>query len=82
MRYLNVIVTQTTALATQRTAVDILGRQMGATVLLIEPLGGGWDASALNSADARSGGDSSGPQYFEGKATPADVPSVRVSAKK
>ena len=79
--YLNVIVTQTTALATQRTAVDILGRRMGATVLLIEALGGGWNASALDSADVRRGSDSTAPEASEGRATPADLPSVRISTK-
>ena len=40
--YLNVIVAQTIALSNQRTAVDILGRRLNATVLLIKALGGGW----------------------------------------
>ena len=79
--YLDVIVTQTTALATQRTAVDILGRRMGATVLLIEALGGGWNASALDSADVRRGSDSTAPEASESRAMLADLPSVRISTK-
>jgi NodT family efflux transporter outer membrane factor (OMF) lipoprotein len=44
--YLNVVVAQTTALANERTAVDILGRRLTASVLLIKALGGGWKAPA------------------------------------
>jgi len=44
--YLNVIVAQTTALTNERTAVDIAGRRMSATVLLIKALGGGWSSSS------------------------------------
>jgi NodT family efflux transporter outer membrane factor (OMF) lipoprotein len=40
--YLNVVVSQTTALNNQRTAVDILGRRLTTSVLLIKALGGGW----------------------------------------
>ncbi|HEX2930161.1 MAG TPA: efflux transporter outer membrane subunit [Candidatus Binatia bacterium] len=40
--YLNVIVAQTIALTNQRTAVDILGRRLNASVLLVKALGGGW----------------------------------------
>jgi NodT family efflux transporter outer membrane factor (OMF) lipoprotein len=40
--YLNVVVAQTTALANERTSVDILGRRLTASVLLIKALGGGW----------------------------------------
>jgi len=45
--YFEVITAQNIALGDERTAVDILTRRMNASVLLIEALGGGWDASAL-----------------------------------
>jgi NodT family efflux transporter outer membrane factor (OMF) lipoprotein len=47
--YLQVITSQTAALQAQRTALDLLGRRMTTSVLLIEALGGGWDASQLPS---------------------------------
>ena len=43
--YLDVVVTQATALANERTAVDIRGRRMVASVLLVKALGGGWTGS-------------------------------------
>ena len=48
--YLNVITTQTIALADEVTAVQILGRRMTAAVLLVEALGGGWSDTNLPSA--------------------------------
>lgn len=50
--YLNVITTQTIALTNEITAVQILGRRMTAAVLLIEALGGGWNAGELPSNQA------------------------------
>jgi len=41
--YLEVITSQTTALADQRNEIDIQRRQLDASVLLIKALGGGWD---------------------------------------
>jgi NodT family efflux transporter outer membrane factor (OMF) lipoprotein len=48
--YLQVITTQAIALQNEKTGVDILTRRMVASVLLIEALGGGWDASKLPTA--------------------------------
>ena len=45
--YLEVITAQNAALSDQVTAVNILGRRMASTVLLIQALGGGWDRSSL-----------------------------------
>jgi outer membrane protein TolC len=45
--YLEVITAQSPALADEVTAVNILGRRMANTVLLIQALGGGWDRSSL-----------------------------------
>ncbi len=54
--YLNVIVAQTIKLNNERTAVDILGRRMVASALLVKALGGGWSASVfpyVNNPDGR-----------------------------
>jgi NodT family efflux transporter outer membrane factor (OMF) lipoprotein len=40
--YLNVLVTQTTALGNERTALTLAGRRLAASVLLVKALGGGW----------------------------------------
>ncbi len=45
--YLQVITAQTATLANQRTEIDILGRRMAASVLLVKALGGGWDVAEL-----------------------------------
>ena len=45
--YLEVTTAQSAALADQRTLVEIAGRRMNASVLLIKALGGSWDASTL-----------------------------------
>jgi outer membrane protein TolC len=49
VNYLQVLIAQTTALQDEVTAVNILTRRMNASVLLIEALGGGWNASTLPS---------------------------------
>jgi len=48
--YLSVITAQTLSLGNQRSAVQLLGRQLVASVGLIKATGGGWNASALGSA--------------------------------
>lgn len=45
--YLEVITAQNAALTDEVTSVNILGRRMANTVLLIQALGGGWDRSSL-----------------------------------
>jgi NodT family efflux transporter outer membrane factor (OMF) lipoprotein len=45
--YLEVTTAQSAALADEVTAVNILGRRMASTVLLIQALGGGWDRTSL-----------------------------------
>ena len=45
--YLQVVTAQTTALANERNDIDIMRRQMDASVLLIKALGGGWNVTTL-----------------------------------
>jgi NodT family efflux transporter outer membrane factor (OMF) lipoprotein len=45
--YLQVITSQTTALMNQRNDIDLMRRQLDASVLLIKALGGGWDVAQL-----------------------------------
>ncbi len=45
--YLQVVAAQTTALTNERNDIDILRRQMAASVLLVKALGGGWDTTQL-----------------------------------
>jgi len=47
--YLEVTTAQSTALADERAAVDILRRRMTASVSLIKALGGGWNSASLPS---------------------------------
>ena len=49
--YLQVIVAQTTALSNELNEVNIRGRRMTTSVLLLEALGGNWDASQLPSTE-------------------------------
>jgi NodT family efflux transporter outer membrane factor (OMF) lipoprotein len=49
--YLEVVTAQSTALANERTAVDLLTRRMTASVNLVKALGGGWRASDLTAGD-------------------------------
>jgi outer membrane protein TolC len=45
--YLEVITAQSAALQDEVTAVNILGRRLANTILLIQAMGGGWDRSSL-----------------------------------
>jgi NodT family efflux transporter outer membrane factor (OMF) lipoprotein len=45
--YLSVIVVQASKLANDRVAINILGRRLTASVLLIKALGGGWESAFL-----------------------------------
>jgi NodT family efflux transporter outer membrane factor (OMF) lipoprotein len=54
LNYLNVLTAQATALASERTAVDLRSRRLAASVLLVRALGGGWDAKALPSGKEAS----------------------------
>jgi NodT family efflux transporter outer membrane factor (OMF) lipoprotein len=45
--YLNVVVVQASALQNERTAVDLLGRRMVASVQLVQAVGGGWSTDEL-----------------------------------
>lgn len=45
--YLQVVTAQTTALINERNDIDIMRRQMNASVLLIKALGGGWSTADL-----------------------------------
>jgi NodT family efflux transporter outer membrane factor (OMF) lipoprotein len=45
--YLEVITAQSAALQDEVTAVNLLGRRLANTILLIQALGGGWDRSSL-----------------------------------
>jgi NodT family efflux transporter outer membrane factor (OMF) lipoprotein len=42
--YINVLVFQAVALSNERTALDLLGRRLTASVLLVKALGGGWNS--------------------------------------
>jgi NodT family efflux transporter outer membrane factor (OMF) lipoprotein len=52
--YLEVTTAQSTALADERAAVDILRRRMTASVSLIKALGGGWNSTSLPSVKVES----------------------------
>ncbi len=52
--YLEVITAQTTALGDERSAVQISGRRMVASVLLVKALGGGWNAATLKTVNMNS----------------------------
>jgi multidrug efflux system outer membrane protein len=49
--YLDVITAQTTLLTSERLETQLLGQQMVSSVYLVKALGGGWDASEIQSKD-------------------------------
>ncbi|MFZ2172046.1 MAG: RND transporter, partial [Methylococcaceae bacterium] len=53
--YLNVMIDQAAALANEKTAVDLQGQRLSASVFLVKALGGGWNASKLPSQDQVGG---------------------------
>lgn len=55
VNYLNVVVAQATALANQRTAVNLLGLRVVAHTQLVTSLGGGWSEAELPSHKALTG---------------------------
>ncbi|WP_263354579.1 efflux transporter outer membrane subunit [Acidicapsa acidisoli] len=46
--YLQVVTSQTVALANQRNDIELMHRQLDASVLLIKALGGGWDSHQIS----------------------------------
>ncbi|MDD5580737.1 MAG: efflux transporter outer membrane subunit [Methylobacter sp.] len=61
--YLNVMTAQTVAFTNENLAVEILGQRLGAAVLLIKAVGGGWNASALPNRD-EAGGETKWSQFL------------------
>ncbi len=55
--YLQVETSQTALFAEQEALVNLLTRRMVSSVLLVEALGGGWDASQLPEVSALSASD-------------------------
>jgi NodT family efflux transporter outer membrane factor (OMF) lipoprotein len=53
VNYANVVTVQTSALANERSSVDILGRRLVASVQLIKALGGGWSAESLQNTASK-----------------------------
>ena len=47
VNYLNVVAVQAAALANESSAVAAYGRQLNASVLLIQALGGGWSTADI-----------------------------------
>jgi NodT family efflux transporter outer membrane factor (OMF) lipoprotein len=53
--YLNVMTAQTVALTNEQAAVQLLGERLGASVLLVKALGGGWNVAMLPTPDEAGG---------------------------
>jgi len=71
VNYLNVIVAQAAALNNEITSLNILGRRMAASVLLVKALGGDWSNSAMSSG---SNPDDKGDKQREPAGTQALPP--------
>jgi len=69
--YLDVVTAQSVALSNRRAAVDIRGRRMVASVLLVKALGGGWDAGQLPDAKALASSDPSSTSPPTASASPS-----------
>ncbi len=65
--YLEVTTAQSTALADERAAVDILRRRMTASVSLIKALGGGWNSANLPSVKVESPAPAAASQKTTGQ---------------
>jgi NodT family efflux transporter outer membrane factor (OMF) lipoprotein len=67
--YLAVVTSQSALLTNQRTAVQLLGRQLAASAALVKALGGGWNAAELDN----TGADAAVPAATTPAAAPAAV---------
>jgi NodT family efflux transporter outer membrane factor (OMF) lipoprotein len=67
--YLAVVTSQSALLTNQRTAVQLLGRQLAASAALVKALGGGWNAAELDNTVA----DAAVPAPTAPAAAPAAV---------
>lgn len=61
--YLNVLVSQVTALSNETTAVTLQGQRLNAAVLLAQALGGGWNSAMLPTKD-QAGGEVKWSQFL------------------
>jgi outer membrane protein TolC len=67
--YLAVVTSQSALLTNQRTAVQLLGRQLAASAALVKALGGGWNTAELDN----TGADAAVPAATTPAAAPAAV---------
>jgi outer membrane protein TolC len=74
--YLEVTTAQGLALSDERTAVQILGRRITASVLLVRALGGGWNSSTLPQRP-----ECCGRLIGQANGTPAETPALAASQK-
>jgi NodT family efflux transporter outer membrane factor (OMF) lipoprotein len=67
---LDLLIVETIAFNDERTKIDILGRRMSASVLLIKALGGGWKSSDLPSVVKRAPEASNSAQASDRRVSP------------